>query len=314
MSHIMENQMNQIQPGQPMPQPGQPMFQGQQINHMPPQQFQPQGQPMMQQGFQQPMQNGQQFQPNGQEFQQMPQGQFPGQQMQQGSHPFDPVGLLGDPNFGVELIYTLVVIASCFFIYRSTKEMYELTGHRGIKYFRNAFLFFGIAYFVRFFIRLFVIALDLPRTLRVHPSVFGQLNLFLFVFASTMAILYLLCSTIWKKFPEKGEFILYIVAFIVAAINMFEVNQLVTIAIQLILLISTLVVSYFKIFGTEKEKKGNAIQLYVIYLLLFVFWTLNMLDILVPDFLRVVQLLIYAVSTLVFLVILYKVIKRVGTT
>ncbi|MCK5698593.1 MAG: hypothetical protein KAH93_02010, partial [Candidatus Aenigmarchaeota archaeon] len=52
----------------------------------------------------------------------------------------DPIG------FGIELAYTFIVVVLCFLVYYKTREIYDLTGYKGIKYFRRAFLFFGLAY------------------------------------------------------------------------------------------------------------------------------------------------------------------------
>ena len=56
-------------------------------------------------------------------------------------------------GMGAELIYSFVIILCSLLIYFETKELYELSSHKGIKYFRRSFLFFGIAYFVRYFIK-----------------------------------------------------------------------------------------------------------------------------------------------------------------
>ena len=52
---------------------------------------------------------------------------------------------LTGPYLWIEPIYSVIIILFSLFIYLRTKEIYELTYYKGIKYFRNAFLFFGIA-------------------------------------------------------------------------------------------------------------------------------------------------------------------------
>ena len=52
-----------------------------------------------------------------------------------------------------EIIYSFVIIFCSLLVYFGTKEIYELSSHKGIKYFREAFLFFAIAYFFRFLIK-----------------------------------------------------------------------------------------------------------------------------------------------------------------
>ena len=46
---------------------------------------------------------------------------------------------------GTELIYSFVIIICSLMVYFGTKELYELSSYKGIKYFRQAFLFFAIS-------------------------------------------------------------------------------------------------------------------------------------------------------------------------
>lgn len=46
-----------------------------------------------------------------------------------------------DLRLGTEVIYSFVIIVCSLMIYFGTKELYELSSYKGIKYFRQAFLF-----------------------------------------------------------------------------------------------------------------------------------------------------------------------------
>ncbi len=61
-----------------------------------------------------------------------------------------PFHLIDPTMLAVELGYTLIVVFICFIIYFKTREIYDLTKYEGIEYFRNTFLFFGLAYIFRF--------------------------------------------------------------------------------------------------------------------------------------------------------------------
>jgi len=54
-------------------------------------------------------------------------------------------------ELGVALIF-------CLLLYFKTREVYSLTKHTGIKYFRDAFLFFGFAYLLRFLFSIFFLS------------------------------------------------------------------------------------------------------------------------------------------------------------
>jgi hypothetical protein len=56
-----------------------------------------------------------------------------------------------NPEFLIlETVFTLVALVLGLLIYFKTKESYELTKHPGIRYFRDAFLFLGLSYLLRF--------------------------------------------------------------------------------------------------------------------------------------------------------------------
>jgi hypothetical protein len=214
------------------------------------------------------------------------------------------------PGILIELIYSLIIIASSLIIYFSTKEIYELSNHKGIKYFRIAFLFFALAYIFRFSIKFIIATFNLPRILHIHPPVFGLFALFVFMYASTMAMFYLLNSVIWKrsnKYLTLPTF--HITAMVVALISIFTQNVIILLFVQAAVFLFIAVESYL---NYKKSDKKSISRLYTVYGLLFVFWILNILDVLVPNFLRFLQLTIYAASVVVMILILYKVLKKTG--
>ena len=97
----------------------------------------------------------------------------------------------------IEILYSVIVILLCILIYFKTKEVYDLSKHKGIKYFRNTFLFFGMA----FFFRLIPVSLIFSRNI-AKPLL--QISLFLVSYFSILAILSLLSSIIWKKLDDNA--------------------------------------------------------------------------------------------------------------
>ena len=216
-------------------------------------------------------------------------------------------------TIGIELIYSIVVIASSLIIYFSTREIYNLTSHKGIKYFRTAFLFFALSFFFRFIIKLVIVAFNLPRILNIHPFFFDVGILFLFMYASTMAMFYLLYSVMWKKLENNygGIYILHLLALIIAFISISTPDAILLLTIEAIVLLLISIESYMSYRKSAKKKSHS--KLYTIYLLLFVFWVLNIIDILVPNFFVLVQLIIFAASATLFLVIMYMVLRKLGS-
>ncbi|MBU1976265.1 MAG: hypothetical protein KKG59_07725, partial [Nanoarchaeota archaeon] len=68
-----------------------------------------------------------------------------------------PIHYFGPHNMIFELIYTLLIVFLCGFVYFKTTELYQLSKYKGISFFRNAFLFFGLAYAARLLLHLIML-------------------------------------------------------------------------------------------------------------------------------------------------------------
>ena len=218
---------------------------------------------------------------------------------------------LMNKGIGAEIIYAFVIILCSLMIYFGTRELYKLSGHKGIKYFRLGFLFFAIAYFFRSFIKIILFNFDKQEIRAIAPILFGSATLFIFIYFSVMAVFYLLSSVIWKKLDKKSDkiWIFHLTALIISWTLVKSGNSLVWYLLLNILLFGCII---FMVYKASHQSKKKGFNLYAIYILLFIFWILNILDILVPSFFQGFQLLIYIASIGVFLMIVYKVIKKTG--
>lgn len=220
-----------------------------------------------------------------------------------------PIEFLFSPDTGLQLMYSFVIILCSLMIYFSTKEVYELSSYKGIKFFRKAFLFFALAYFFRYFIAVLLIFFGIKGILDISPLFIGVISLFIFLYSSAMAVFYLSYSVMWKKWNHKmKDYILHIFAIAIAFIGILFASEVIYFLINIVLLI--FVTINLVIIQKDSGKKGK--NLLIIYTLLFIFWVLNIIDILIPQFLQFYQLLIYLASIYLFMTILYKVLKRIG--
>jgi hypothetical protein len=222
-----------------------------------------------------------------------------------------PIEFLFPPEIGAGLIYSIVIITCSLMIYYSTKEMYELSSYKGLKYFRRAFLFFAIAYFFRYFIQFFLIFFDV-KNFDSFRFIFSS-SMFVFMFFSSMAIFYLLYSIMWKKWNHSSlNLILFnFLALAIAIITTSFREIKIIIGLNLLLLFSIWIILFIA-YREPKNKRGTE-GLLVIYLLLSAFLVLNVIDILIPKFLQMYQLIIYSASIIIFMIILYKVLKKAGS-
>jgi hypothetical protein len=215
-------------------------------------------------------------------------------------------------GIGAELIYSFVIIFTSLMIYFGTKELYDLSSYKGIKYFRQAFLFFGIAYLSRFFIQFIIISFNLHGIFDAYPLILGYLALFAFMYLSLISVFYLIYSVLWKNFKDKPKviYIFHGVAVLIALASIFFNNQLFYLGLNALILVSAIVLTSISFYNQRHKHKKN--NLLIVYLLLFIFFILNVFNILVPIFMESLKLLIYLVSLGIFLVILYKVLKKSG--
>lgn len=219
--------------------------------------------------------------------------------------PFGP-----PPNIGTEIIYSFVIIISSLMIYFGTKELYEISSYKGIKYFRQAFLFFASAYFFRSFIKFILFSFNIREIFEFSPRFLGPLSMFAFIYLSTMAIFYLLYSIIWKSLNKKSIYLFHLLAFLLSILSTLFRSRLFLLGLSILLFLFIILLVYFAYkHPGNKRKPAN---LYITYILLFIFWILNMIDILLPRFLQAFQLGIYLISTGIFLFILYKTLKKSG--
>ena len=214
-------------------------------------------------------------------------------------------------GLGAELFYSFVIIICSLMIYFGTKEIYYLSSHKGIKYFRQAFLFFSIAFFFRSFIKFLIMYFNITRIVDLSPQTFGGAGLltqFLFMYFSSMAIFYILYSVMWKKWKDSNKiYAFHGLALLMAILSILGRSPIVYLWLNIFMLAIVIIVV---LLSHKHKKKANS--LFVIYLLLSVFWVLNIIETLIPDFFEGFQLFIYMASTGVFLLILYKVIKNTG--
>ena len=226
-----------------------------------------------------------------------------------------PLRIFLNTNFWVELVYSFVTLISCLIIYFKTSEIYKLSSHKGLKYFRLTFLFLGITYLLRFLVKLFLLNLvisgtHLPRMGMMNTlGGVGSLTSFLLLYTNFMTVFYLLYGLSTKKFNKflpKSTDILHISAVILASMIWFLGIPIILLTVNLPLLVYILSIGYL---NYRESKKKKVPQFQVVYFLLVVFLMLNVVDILLPNFFRTLQNLIYVVSISIILTIVYKVLK-----
>jgi hypothetical protein len=148
------------------------------------------------------------------------------------------------------------------------------------------------------------------ESLRIMTSI-------LFVYSAFVTLFYLLYGISFRRLhgvlPESTD-IMHIVAMVLSSVIVVLEMPFLFYIISLGTILYMLAMMHSDYSDHNASKGGRKRQpalprFYTVYLFLILLFSLNIIDILVPDFLRAVQLIIYLASTALFLAILYKVTR-----
>lgn len=205
----------------------------------------------------------------------------------------------------LKIAYSFLIAIICLVIVFRTDRLFRLSMHQGIRYFRNAFLFYAIAFVFRYLLN------------PVIGTKYFSITNALFEYFLIMAGFFLLYSLIWKKFETTKP----------ALSSLFNPRILTFYLMALILVISDYIWSTYNlmflsqiiifIFATaisfsnyRSRPKGKFLKFYFIAMLLSLLaWALNALAAAILAWNQLVLINIYALNMIIFLLFLFGVIK-----
>lgn len=199
--------------------------------------------------------------------------------------------------------YSMLIAFICLIVVIKTDRLFRISFHQGIRYFRNAFFFYGIAFILRY-----------PLA---YGSYFFLIKPF-FQFFMIMAGFFLLYSLLWKNFEtSKGSrssffnsiiFVFYMITLIIIILDYLWVSYYFMFFSQIILfgLASIISCRNYK----QNGKKHKFLRLYFIIMILSFFaWVFNFIFGSFFNWRLRWLANVYALNIIVFLVFLYGVIK-----
>ncbi len=206
-----------------------------------------------------------------------------------------------------ELLYFLIVVSVCLIIYFRTRDLYRISQHKGIFHFRNVFLYFAVAYSFRL---VQVLSLLSEEVLEILPFRGSFIVLPLVSYFSTLAILSLhmaLMARQIKTTVQRETIALHLIAFVSLLVVLLTRSQELLIILQTVVLLASVIA----IFMIPKQAKHKLLsQNRSTYLLLAVFWVINLLAFTRRLFPRELKLILYLLSAVVFISLFLRVRKR----
>jgi len=210
----------------------------------------------------------------------------------------------------LKIFYALIITIICTFIVIKTNRLFKISLHQGIRYLRNAFFFYGIAFIARYFFGILSFHSDLGEIYNFLIQVFFESFII-------MAGFFLLYSLLQKKIESEANFsslfnkriiLFYGMAFIIAILDfLWETSYLMFIS-QIILFAYASIIGFINY--KKNGRKHKFLKFYFMAMLLsFIAWILNALAALYFDWDKGIMMSIYGINIIFFLLFLYGVIK-----
>jgi len=199
--------------------------------------------------------------------------------------------------------YSMLIAFICLVIVIKTDRLFRISFHQGIRYFRNAFFFYGVAFILRYLLT------DTPYFFLIRAF---------FQFFIIMAGFFLLYSLLWKRFEKsKGSkssffnpviFIFYMITLIIISLDYLWNVYYFMFFSQIILFGIATIISYKNY--RQKGAEYNFLKLYFIVMVLnFFAWIFNLVFGTFFGWRLRWLANVYALNIIVFLIFLYGVIK-----
>jgi hypothetical protein len=200
----------------------------------------------------------------------------------------------------VKLIYSFLIIFICLMIVLKTDKLFRLSKHKGIRYFRNAFFFYGIGFFVRYYF---------------GTNNYPYLTNFVFEYFLIMAGFFLLYSLLWKKIEGYHEtyssslfnsriFLFHLMALLIVILDFIWGFYYSLFISQIILFGFASIISFNNYFKNKKYKKIPRLYFLAMFLSLIA-WILNALTNALFSGNYNIIITIYILNIIIFLLFLY---------
>lgn len=207
----------------------------------------------------------------------------------------------------LKIVYALVICFICAVIVLKSDRLFKLSDYQGIRYFRNAFFFYGLAFFVRFIL---------------GGTSFGSGYMFVlgfvFEFLAIMAGFFLFYSLIWKRVEKKENHnslfnirigIFYLVALLLVFFDYRFATNLFMYISQILLFVIMSFVTFKNYLGGGGGRHGFLKFYFLAMVLGVVTWALNMVLYYFLEWNKAVQMAVYGLNIIFFLFFLYGIVR-----
>lgn len=198
----------------------------------------------------------------------------------------------------IDIFLILIVVLSCLIIFFKTKEIYKLTEHKGIKYFRKGFLFIGFSHTLLLFT--LINKQNIILNSSIHPKIF-LLTIGIF---GLIGLTYLFSSLFAKKIKE---IYIYLSIIAIATITIIPHTKFILLFYVSILILTIGIISILKL---KQGNKKYFSQIYLIYISIFTIWIITIINQFILDLGRYTPTINNSIKAIIFLYILYLILEK----
>lgn len=211
----------------------------------------------------------------------------------------------------IKLIYGLLIGLICFIIVLRVDKLFRLSLHQGIRYFRNAFFFYGFAFIIRYVFGALIFYENIGEE-------YLPIITIIFKYFLIMAGFFLIYSLLWKRLETSSKnyysslfnpkiIIFYIMTLVIVFLDYFWQTHYFIFISQIILFIIASGISYLNyIHGKSKHK---FLKFYFAAMVIaLAAWIFNALSALL-DWNRYILINSYLLNIIIFLLFLYGVVN-----
>lgn len=206
----------------------------------------------------------------------------------------------------LKLVYAIVICLVCSNIVLKTDRLFKLSGYQGLRYLRNAFFFYALAFMSKFIFG------KLENPIPNYGQVYFQtINIF-FQFFIIMAGFFLLYSLIWKRIEKEKNYhslfnvrigMFSFLAIMIIILNSIIGNNIALYSSQIILF---LIMSGISL--SNYLKNGSKYYFFVI-LMGLISWSLNTIAYFFSQSFVMIQIFAHTLNMIFFLLFLYSTTK-----
>jgi len=208
------------------------------------------------------------------------------------------------------LLSSIITVFICIVIVLKTNRLFRLSMHQGIRYFRNAFFFYGLAFIMRYI-------LSIAHLITTKIEIYNYFQI-IFEFFFIMASFSLLYSLMWKKI-EKGRessksslfnlgmLLFYLMAIVIVILDhIFRTFTFMFILVIFVFFFAS-IISY-RNYRRNEKRRFLKLFFFVMFLNLIT-WTINFVAASFFNWNQASIIGTYLLNMIIFLLFLYAVIK-----